>query len=131
MKNTFRSLLITIALVGASVFPTALAVAAPGDVFDNACTASKSSAYPDGNPAVCGNKGDGLFGIIKTVIQVLLIVAGVVAVIMIIIGGIRYVTSSGDQAHVKGAKDTILYAVVGLAVTILSYAIVTWVIKQT
>lgn len=101
-----------------------LSYAAAGDVFDDACKSSNN------NPAVCGGSGSGVFSIIKTVIQVLLMVGGIVAVIMIIIGGIRYVTSAGDQTDVKAAKDTILYAVIGLAVTMMAYAIVTWVISN-
>ena len=48
--------------------------------------------------------------LIRNVINILLWAIGIVSVIMIIIGGIRYVTSNGEAAHVKSAKDTILYA---------------------
>lgn len=91
--------------------------------------ASAGSQVQDGVDAVGGdeNKTD-LNSFIKTIINVLLFVVGAVAVIMIIVGGIRYVTSNGEQAHVKGAKDTILYAVVGLVVAILAYAIVNFVV---
>jgi hypothetical protein len=43
---------------------------------------------------------------------------------MIVIGGFRYVTSQGDPSHIKAAKDTILYSVIGLIVAILSFAVV-------
>jgi hypothetical protein len=49
---------------------------------------------------------------------------------MIIVGGIRYTTSNGDSGRIKAAKDTITYAVVGLVVAILAYAIVNFVIKN-
>jgi hypothetical protein len=65
---------------------------------------------------------------IKTVVNVLLFLLGAIAVIMIIIGGIRYATSNGDAGQTKAAKDTILYAVIGLVVAILAYAIVNFVI---
>lgn len=65
---------------------------------------------------------------IKTVVNVLIFLIGAIAVIMIIIGGIRYVTSNGDANSTKGAKDTILYAVIGIIVAILAYAIVNFVI---
>jgi mannose/fructose/N-acetylgalactosamine-specific phosphotransferase system component IIB len=74
--------------------------------------------------------GSGVFTVIKQVIQVMLVVAGIIAVIMIIVGGIKYTTSNGDQAHVKSAKDTILYSVIGLVVAIISYAIVTYVVTN-
>lgn len=66
---------------------------------------------------------------IETVTNVLLFLIGVVAVIMLIIGGIRYTTSNGDSSRVKAAKDTILYAIVGLIVAIMAYAIVRWVVR--
>ena len=66
---------------------------------------------------------------LKTITNVLLFVLGAIAVIMIIVGGIRYATSNGDASSTKGAKDTILYAVVGLVVAILAYAIVNFVLS--
>lgn len=54
--------------------------------------------------------------------------AGIVAVIVIIIGGIRYASSNGDASGVKSAKDTILYAVVGLIVIIMAAAITGFII---
>lgn len=65
---------------------------------------------------------------IKTIVNVMLFILGAIAVIMIIIGGIRYTTSNGDASSIKGAKDTILYAVIGLIVAILAYAIVNFVV---
>ncbi len=64
----------------------------------------------------------------KTVVNTMLFILGIVAVIMIVIGGIRYVVSNGDSAAVAGAKNTILYAVIGLVVAILAYAIVNFVV---
>ena len=69
--------------------------------------------------------GDG--GIFTQVINFLLFFVGVVSVIMIIYGGIQYTTSAGDSGKVTSAKNTILYAIVGLIVSILAYAIVNFV----
>lgn len=66
---------------------------------------------------------------ITSIINVMLYIIGSIAVLMIIIGGIRYVTSNGDQANVKAAKDTIFYAVIGLILAVLAYAIVNFVIQ--
>ena len=84
----------------------------------------------NGSSAVCKAQGDSLSPMIKIVINTLLFVLGMIAVIMIVIGGIRYTTSNGDAGSVKSAKDTILYAVVGLIVAILSYAIVNFVVSR-
>lgn len=68
-----------------------------------------------------------LTDIIENIVRVLLFVVGVAAVIMLIIGGIRYVVSSGDQTAVANAKNTILYAIVGVIVAVLSWAAVDYV----
>lgn len=68
--------------------------------------------------------------IAKTITNTLLYVLGAVSVIVIIAAGIMYVTSSGDANLVAKAKNTLLYAVVGLVVAIMSYAIVNFVITQ-
>ena len=68
--------------------------------------------------------------IVKTIVNILLYILGAVAVIMIVIGGIRYTTSGGDSSAIKGAKDTILYSIIGLVVAFMAYAIVNWVIGK-
>lgn len=68
--------------------------------------------------------------LIASVINILLFIAGAVAVIMIIIGGLRYIASNGDQTHIKAAKDTILYSVIGLIVALLAFAIVNFVVTK-
>ncbi|HUC87492.1 MAG TPA: pilin [Candidatus Saccharimonadales bacterium] len=62
------------------------------------------------------------------IIDTLFIVAGAVAVLIMVIGGIRYITSTGDSKRIQAAKDTILYAIMGLVVVILARAIVGFVL---
>ena len=69
-------------------------------------------------------------GLIKKVVNLLLWAIGIVSVIMIIIGGIRYATSNGDSNQVTAAKNTIMYAVIGLVIAIFAYAIVNFVLTQ-
>jgi hypothetical protein len=66
---------------------------------------------------------------ITVILSLVYFVAGIVAVIAIIIGGIRYTTSNGDSSQIKAAKDTVLYAVIGLIVVIMAAAITRFVIK--
>lgn len=68
--------------------------------------------------------------LVKNVISMLLFILGVICVIAIIVGGIRYATSGGDSSQTKQAKDTILYAVVGLVVAVLAYSIVNFVLSN-
>lgn len=67
-------------------------------------------------------------GVFKTITNVLLFLIGAISVIMLIIGGIRYTTSNGDSSAVQGAKNTILYSVVGIIVAILAFAVVNFVV---
>ena len=66
-------------------------------------------------------------GIITNVINVLLGIVGVVAIIMVIVGALRMVLSAGNEKTVADARNTILYAVIGLIVAILAFAIVNFI----
>jgi glucose uptake protein GlcU len=82
------------------------------------------------NPKNCVSSGVDSAGGSAAKTAVLLFIIGAVAVIMIIIGGIRYTVSQGDQSQVSSAKNTILYAVIGLLVAIFAYAIVNFVVTS-
>jgi hypothetical protein len=71
--------------------------------------------------------GDG--GIFTTIVNILLFIIGAISVIMLIIGGIRYTISGGDSSAVTSAKNTIMYAIVGIIVAVLAYAIVNFVLR--
>ena len=72
----------------------------------------------------------GTTGTFRTITNVMLFLIGAISVIMLIIGGLRYVVSGGDSTAVTNAKNTILYAVVGIVVAILAYAVVSFVISS-
>lgn len=78
----------------------------------------------------CNESGEGLSNVIKTVINIISIVAGMAAVIMIIIGGLRYITSGGDSSKVASAKGAIIYAIVGLIIVALAQFIVRFVLSR-
>ena len=73
---------------------------------------------------------DGGAAIIPRLINLMLFIVGILAVIMLIWGGIKYATSAGDSNKVTAAKNTILYAVIGLAVAVLAFAIVNFVVSN-
>lgn len=68
--------------------------------------------------------------IITTVINIFSLVVGVVSVIMIIVGGLKYITSGGEAGNVSGAKNTILYAIIGLVVVALAQVVVRFVLTK-
>lgn len=123
LKQTIKTLIVAGAvLLGGVLLPVAQPALVHGAAKDE---------VQKGINQVGGKENDtNLTDFIKDIINILLFVIGAVAVIMIIIGGIRYVLSNGEQANVKAAKDTILYAVIGLVVALLAYAIVNFVVAS-
>jgi hypothetical protein len=76
------------------------------------------------------NDSTNLSTLVAKVINILSIIVGIVAVIMIIIAGLRYVTSGGKQESVTSAKNTILYAIIGLIIVALAQIIVHFVLQN-
>ena len=68
-------------------------------------------------------------GVFKQVTNTILYIVGIIAVIMLIIGGIKYVISGGVAKKVTDAKNTVLYAIIGLVIAFLAFAIVNFVIS--
>lgn len=130
MKNIVRKSLQSLLLVPAVVLGLSMAVPAVAGAVG--CTGGVNGGLQGGaNCAQGTGQATDLFGtngIFKTITNVLLYIIGAIAVIMLIIGGVRYVTSNGESANVTAAKNTILYAVVGIIVAILAYAVVNFVI---
>ena len=118
--------LVTLSLL--AILGIASLTAAPA--YAESCT-SAADCIQDGVDKSSGTKKTTSLGeLIRKVVDVLLFVLGAIAVIMIVIGGIRYTISQGDSAAVTSAKNTILYAVIGLVVALLAYAIVHFVVGQ-
>lgn len=112
-------------------FSVATLVASPLAVFAQADCERAQGGISGGVECVGGGENDTtLFGegsIFNTVTNTLLFLVGVISVIMLIIGGIRYVISGGDQNAVTAAKNTILYAIIGIVVAFLAFAAVKFV----
>jgi hypothetical protein len=68
---------------------------------------------------------------VKNVINILSIVVGMTAIIMIVVGGLKYVTSQGDSSGVASAKNTIIYAVIGIIIVTLAQVIVRFVVARS
>jgi len=68
--------------------------------------------------------------LISTIVNIFSIVVGIVAVIMIILGGFKYITSNGDSNNISSAKNTIMYAIVGIVIAALAQVIVRFVLKR-
>lgn len=117
MKNKIKLAVISlVALVGVMSFAPAVVNASP------------ASQIQSGVNKVGGGGGKDLGGSIKVIVNMMLYLLGAIAVVMIVVGGIRYTTSNGDSGAITSAKNTILYSVVGLVVAIMAYAIVNFVL---
>ena len=83
------------------------------------------------NAATTGEmRGKSVDNTVGSIVNVLLWVVGILSVTMIVWSGFKYITSAGDTSKLASAKSTLIYAVVGLIIAILAYAIVTFVRTQ-
>lgn len=91
----------------------------------NGAAANSSACQTDGKNPISGKDG-----VIFKAINIFSIIIGIASVIMILIGGLKYVISRGDSNSISSAKNTILYAVIGIVVFLLSRGIITFVINK-
>jgi hypothetical protein len=85
--------------------------------------------YLDCSVLTTGSEED-VSGLANTIINIFSLIVGIISVIMIIVGGLRYITSSGDSNSVSGAKNTILYAIIGIVIVIFAQTLVKFVVKK-
>ncbi len=90
----------------------------------SAIEAGVLAAHVEGQPETIF----GLNGVFTTISNTLLFMIGTLSVLMIIIGGIKYVVSGGKDASVAKAKNTVLYAIIGLIIALLAYAIINFIL---
>ena len=124
-----KTILLTLSLV-ASVFGFGITSSLPA--FADTTNICNSTASDQAKKAA-GCPGTGTSSNFQTLLVAILNsiigIVGLVAVVFVIIGGVQYITSSGDAGKVKKAKDAILYASIGIAICALAFAIVNWVIS--
>jgi type IV secretion system pilin len=123
-------LIVSVLALGLTV---ALAPSAHSQQIENSlCGGSNFNINPNPNCEEVTGSGEGrLNATIENIVNVLSVIVGIVAVVMIIIGGFRYITSGGDSGNVAGAKNTILYAIVGLIIVALAQVIVRFVLSKS
>lgn len=125
IKLTVAVLTMALGLSFAFAGPALAAPGAAGDAKNDVCKGITSAG---GSCSATGSGG--LTNVVKTVIRILSLIAGVAAVIMIIIGGLRYITSGGDSSSTASAKNTIIYALVGLVIVVFAQVIVGFVFTK-
>lgn len=131
MKNIALSLAALATLIAPGVAVTAPALALT-DIQQNLCSGTNLNLSGN-NTAGCDQaSGDNskIKDLLADIVNIFSAIVGVVAVIMIIVGGLRYITSGGDSGKVGTAKNTLIYAIIGLVVVALAQVIVHFVISK-
>ncbi len=129
MKKVLLTLAISLSTLGLSTTLLGSGAFAQFDAAKNA--ACEGVAVTDSNTNCnSGDSSGSLNGILTTALGLLSIVAGVITVIVIIVGGVKFITSQGDASNVSSAKNTVLYALVGLMIVALSQIMVRFVLNK-
>lgn len=113
-------------LAGLLMVPVVALAAAPAANADYSLQGGVDNAQGTGMKGKVGDTGS----LVKDAVNVILWVVGILSVVMLVWGGIKYTTSAGDTNKVASAKNTIIYAIIGLIVSIMAYAIVNFVIEK-
>ncbi len=130
--RTLQGPLLVVAMALLSLLvPSVLVAQSVGAVnpLDQTCAQSNTIS----GSQICKDTGSKLFGANSfwtKLINTMIFIVGTVAVLMIVVGGMRYVLSGGDASSTKSAKDTILYSIIGVIIAIMSYAIVNFVVVK-
>ncbi len=127
------SALVALALPLAMTLPAkAVCDSSPNDPLSCVCSQPEAK-----DSTACAGRTDpgidpisGPNGIIPKVVNIVTIIVGVASVIVVILGGLQYVMSTGDSAKTAKAKDTIMYAAIGLAIAIMAQVIVKLVVNK-
>lgn len=132
LRNAIVSLLSVATLFAAPLAVPALASAATGTPQIGTCVAQGSSLQADNGTCSDQTQGgtDSINKLITNIVNIFSVIVGVVAVIMIIVGGFRYITSGGDSNNISSAKNTIIYAIIGLVIVVFAQFIVQFVLNR-
>lgn len=129
LKFAVLGFLLSASLFAAGALP-ASAQTSP-QITNGLCTGANLQFDLDSN-ATCSDSGatQSINNIVHTIINLMSALVGIVAVVMIIVGGLRYITSGGNDTSVTSAKNTILYAIIGLVVVALAQILVRFTLNK-
>jgi len=119
-----KLLLAAFLLLAFATFGVTSMVSAAASAKDDVCSGVALTGAP------CGGGDATVTKVIKAAIQILTLIAGIAAVVMIIIAGLKFITSGGDSSAVSSAKSSLVYALVGIVVVALSQFIVHFVLGK-
>ncbi len=132
LRNSLAGLVTGLALIAVPILVPASVSASSANIQGNlSCGVSLNASGSNTDCSTSTSTGAGkVQGIVTDMINIFSVVVGIISVIMIIYGGFKYITSGGDSGNVTGAKNTIIYAVIGLVVVALAQFIVQFVLNK-
>lgn len=132
--KTLKKISVCLALAFGLLLPMAAPAMAAEDVFKQVCTGpngeSQSTLCETNKKNKSGNPLYGPDGILTKAVKIFSFVIGFAAILMIMVGGLKYVIASGDSNSINSAKNTILYAIIGLAIAAVAQSISVFVISK-
>ncbi len=132
MKKLGILIATVLSLLSLQLIPVLVTAQAQAPTDPNKAAICQGVGFTSGNND-CGppdQANTSVSNIVQTVINLLSLLVGVVSVVMIIIGGFKYIISSGDSNNVNSAKNTVLYAIIGLVIVALDQVIVRFVLHK-
>lgn len=128
MLKKIKLALATLVITVGGGLPVLVPAVASASIQSNLCQGSIAASGDDKN-ADCSSEignaqGNGIKTVAGKIVNIISIIVGVISIIFIIYGGFRYITSGGDSGKVGNAKNTLIYAVIGLVVVALAQVIV-------
>lgn len=138
MLKKIKNIILTLTTASALMVPfTSLALvqvhaqgATPDAINTGLCDGVKAATGGTTCDEDATNPNGTVTSVIRKIINLFSLIVGAVSVIMIIYGGFKYITSGGNDGNVSGAKNTILYAVIGLIIVALAQVIVRFILTK-
>ncbi len=129
-KTKIAKILASVIAITGVMTCTILATPTFADAFDAACSVSGLTAeqYAAAGCSSNSSNSNDFGNVIQQIVSIIVGISGSIALVFIIIGGVKYMTANGDATKIKNAKETITHAAIGLVICALAFAITNWVI---
>ena len=130
MKTLYKSIVVSLVLLVSSINLTFLATGIAGAVTARGAACESAGGSWDGRTCTDGTGGTSVNDALAFALNLLSAIAGIIATIAIIVSGIKFMTSGGDPQSTVGARRTLIFAIVGLMIIVLSQLMVRFVLSR-
>lgn len=133
MTRKIKHLILRFSIAGLLFAPlTPVVVHAQANLEHGICGGAKNLQISTGGGEACvsGEAETTVNNLVTTIINIFSAVVGIVAVIMILYGGFKYITAGGDSSRITSAQHTIIYAIIGLIIVALAQIVVQFVLSS-